>query len=207
MESQALIPIERTLRCLEGGVNRQSAAQKHLKTCQMQTQPEYSGYKPGYSRFCVRSIRSYIHSLRVWNNVNENYRNQCMKSRSSYRTRTRGSLRLISNKQNSLETRIRVDGAQTLEMRSHKQMAIEQVIQQQRDRDLFPEVHTRSCYVSVEEWFKRWCSRTPIFLSQGWDHLSSAMSLTMYSSARNEAYKLLVQLTILIEQSQARLAV
>ena len=48
-----------------GMVNRQSAAQKHLKTCQMQTQPEYSGYKPGYSRFCVRSIRSYIHSLRV----------------------------------------------------------------------------------------------------------------------------------------------
>ena len=35
-----------------GGVNRQSANQKHLKTCQTQTQPGYSGYVPGYSGFC-----------------------------------------------------------------------------------------------------------------------------------------------------------
>ena len=130
-----------------------------------------------------------------------------MKSILSYRTSTRGSLRLISNKQNSLETRIRVDRAQTLEMRSHKQIAIEQLIQQRRDRDLFPEIHAQRCYVSVEEGFKRRCSRTPMFLSQGRDHLSSPRSLTMDSSAWNRAYKLLVQLTIEIELSQARLAV
>ena len=148
-------------------MNRQSATQKHLKTCQMQTQPGYSGYKPGYSGFCVRSIQSYIQSLRVWNNVKENCRNQCMKSRSSYRMSTRGSLRLISSKQISLETRVRVDRAQTLEMKSHKQIARRQVIQQERDNDLFPEVHTRRCYVSVEEGFKRRCSRTPMLLFQG----------------------------------------
>jgi hypothetical protein len=45
-------------------------------------------------------------------------------SRSNYRTSTRGSLRLISNKQNSLETREWVDRAQTLEMKSHKQIAM-----------------------------------------------------------------------------------
>src|SRR6185436_1093308 len=77
----------------------------------------------------------------------------------------------------------------------------------QGDKDLFPEAHTRSCYVSVEEGFERRCSRTPMLLSQGRDHLSSPRSLTMDSSARNGSYKLLVQLTILIEQSQARLAV
>ena len=173
----------------------------------MQTQPRYSGCNPGYSGFCVRSIRSYIQSLRVWNNVKENCRNQCMKSRSSYRMSTRGSLRLISSKQISLETRVRVDRAQTLEMKSHKQIERRQVIQQERDSDLFPEVHIRRCYVSVEEGFKRRCSRTPMFLSQGRDHLSSPRSLTMDSSAWNGAYKLLVQLTILIEQSQVRLAI
>ena len=72
---------------------------------------------------------------------------------------------------------------------------------------LFPEVHTRRCYVSVEEGFKRWHSRTPKLLSQGRDHLSSPRSLTMDSSVRNEAYKLLELLTISVEQSQARLAV
>ena len=46
-----------------------------------------------------------------------------MKSRSSYSTSTRGSLRLISNKQISLETRIWIDRTQTLEMKSHKQIA------------------------------------------------------------------------------------
>ena len=30
--------------------------------------------------------------------------------------------------------------------------------------DLFPEVHTQRCYVSVEEGFKRQCSRTPMLL-------------------------------------------
>ena len=76
-----------------------------------------------------------------------------------------------------------------------------------RDKDLFPEVHTRRCYVSVEEGFKRRCSRTPMLLFLGRDHLSGPRLLTMDSSPRNGAYKLLVQLTILIEQSQARLAV
>ena len=46
-----------------------------------------------------------------------------MKSRSSYSTSTRGSLMLISNKQNSLETRIWIDRTQTLEMKSHKRIA------------------------------------------------------------------------------------
>ena len=89
---------------------------------------------------------------------------------------TRGSLRLVSNKQNSLETRVRVDRAQTLEKNSHKQMTTKSSKLRQRDKDLFPEVHTRRCYVSVEEGFKRRCSRTPMLLSQGRDHLSSPRS-------------------------------
>jgi hypothetical protein len=139
--------------------------------------------------------------------VKENCRNQCMKSRSSYRMSTRGSLRLISSKQISLETRVRVDRAQTLKSKSHKQIARKQVIQRGRGSNLFPEVHIRRCYISVEEGFKRQCSRTPMFLSQGRDHLSSPRSLTMDSSAWNGAYKLLVQLTIVVEKSQARLAI
>ena len=72
---------------------------------------------------------------------------------------------------------------------------------------MFPEVHTLRCYVSVEEGFKRRRSRTPMFLTQGRDQLSSPRSLTMSSSERNEAYKLLEFLTIADEQSQARLAI
>jgi len=79
--------------------------------------------------------------------------------------------------------------------------------QHKRDRDLFSEVHTLRCYVSVEEGFKRRRSRTPILLTQWRDQLSSPRSLTMSSSERNEAYKLLELLTIADEQSQARLAV
>ena len=71
--------------------------------------------------------------------------------------------------------------------------------QHKRDKDLFPEVHTQKNYVSVEEGFKRRCSRTPMFLSQGRDHLSSPRSLTMDSSEMNEAYKLLVLLIIAAE--------
>ena len=66
---------------------------------------------------------------------------------------------------------------------------------------MFPEVHTLRCYVSVEEGFKRRRSRTPMFLTQGRDQLSSPMSLTMSSSDRNEPYKLLELLTIAAEQS------
>ena len=72
---------------------------------------------------------------------------------------------------------------------------------------MFPEVHTLRCYVSVEKGFKRRRSKTPMFLTQGRDQLSSPRSLTMSSSERNEVYKLLVLLTIAAEQSQARLAV
>ena len=76
-----------------------------------------------------------------------------------------------------------------------------------RDIDLFPEVHTQRCYVSVEEGFRRWHSRIPKLLPQGRDHLSSPGSLTIDFSKRNKAYKLLELLTIAVEQSQARLAV
>ena len=72
--------------------------------------------------------------------------------------------------------------------------------------DLFPEVHIQRCYVSVEEEFKRRRSRIPMLLTQGRDHLSRPRSLTMSSSERNEANKLLVLLTITAEQSKARLA-
>ena len=74
-------------------------------------------------------------------------------------------------------------------------------------QDLFPEIHTRMCYVSVEEEFKRRSSRTPMLHTQGRDQRSSPRSLTMDSSERNEAYKLLVELTMQLEHSQAHLAV
>ena len=74
-------------------------------------------------------------------------------------------------------------------------------------QDLFPEIHTRRCYVSVEEEFKRRCSRTPMILTQGRDQRSSPRSLTMDSLERNEAYKLPVELTMQLEHSRARLAV
>ena len=72
-------------------------------------------------------------------------------------------------------------------------------------QDLFSEVHTRRCYVSVEEEFKRRCSRTPMLLTQGRDQRSSPRSFTMDSSERNEAYKLLMELTMQLEHTQARL--
>ena len=72
---------------------------------------------------------------------------------------------------------------------------------------MFPEVHTLRCYVSVEEGFKRRRSKTPMFLTQGRDQLSSPMSLTMSSSEMNGDYELLMMLTISTEHSQAHLTV
>ena len=46
-----------------------------------------------------------------------------------------------------------------------------------------------------------------MLLAQGRDQLSSPRSLTMDSSERNGEYKLLVELTNLVEHSRARLAI
>jgi hypothetical protein len=40
-------------------------------------------------------------------------------------------------------------------------------------QNLFPEVHSQRSYVSVEEEFKRRCSRTQMLLSQRWDQRSN----------------------------------
>jgi len=61
---------------------------------------------------------------------------------------------------------------------------------EQETLDLFLEVHTQRCYVSVEKGFKRRRSRITMLLTQGRDHLSSPRSLTMSSSERNGDYKL-----------------
>jgi hypothetical protein len=65
------------------------------------------------------------------------------------------------------ETYTMIDHPQTLKVSlTSKQMQMYTKIAR-ATQNLFPEVHSQRSYVSVEEEFKRRCSRTPMLLSQG----------------------------------------